>query len=74
MKQTIRAWRLAKEITVEQIASAAKVHPNTYRGWEKRPEMIPVGKAYEIAAFLNLNIAEIDFCTQTLDKTSNEEA
>lgn len=59
---TVRAWRLAKEITQEQMAECCEVHVNTYMAWEKEPEKIPIGKAVKIAERLGVSIDRIIFC------------
>lgn len=61
MQQTLRAWRLAKEITIEQMADMLDIHPNTYRNWEKEPGTIPISKAYIIADSLQVELGDIIF-------------
>lgn len=64
--RTIRQIRLAKELSQETVAKACDVHVNTYIAWEKRPEIIPIGKAITLCRFLNVNIESISFCSESL--------
>ena len=61
--KTIRQMRLAKEITQEEMAKACDVHVNTYISWEKKPEIIPVGKAIIICNTLGVDIGAVSFCS-----------
>lgn len=55
----IRQVRLAKEITIEQMADALGVHPNTYANWEKNPLSITIGNAFKIANILSVSVDSI---------------
>ena len=63
---SVRALRLAREITQEQLANDIGVHVNTYISWEKEPEKIPIGKAYLICKLLNADIESVIFCSESL--------
>lgn len=64
--KTIRQMRLAKEITQNDMAKACNVHVNTYIAWEKKPEIIPVGKAIIICNELDVEIGAVSFCSENL--------
>lgn len=61
MALTMRQWRLAKEITQQQMADKLGVHVGTYLNWEEKPEKVSIGKAVEIAKILNVPMNEIIF-------------
>lgn len=61
MGLTIRQWRLAKEISQEQMAEKCGVHRNTYAAWEERPEDISVKNAKIIANVLGESVNKIFF-------------
>ncbi len=61
MGLTIRQWRLAKEISQEQMAEKCGVHRNTYAAWEERPEDISVKNAKIIANALGESVNKIFF-------------
>lgn len=56
---TLRQWRLAREISIDKMAKALEIHPNTYSAWEQEPEKIPVGKAVKITQLLDVHFADI---------------
>lgn len=58
---TLRQWRLVKELTIEDMAAACEVHPNTYAAWEKNPGKISVDMAVKIAHFLGTSVDAIFF-------------
>ena len=58
---TLRQWRLARELTIDEMAAACGVHPNTYRAWEEHPEKVSVGKAVMIAEALGASVDAIFF-------------
>ena len=60
-KLTLRQWRLAKELTIEDMAAACDVHPNTYAAWEKAPGKITVDNAIKIAKFFGVSVDAIFF-------------
>lgn len=60
-KLTLRQWRLAKELTIEDMATACGVHPNTYAAWEKAPGKISVDKALTIAKVFGVSVDAIFF-------------
>lgn len=56
---TIRQIRLAKEITLQQMAERLGVHPNTYAAWEKEPNSISIGNAFRIAEIFGMSVDDI---------------
>jgi len=58
-KLTLRQWRLAREISIDKMAQALEIHPNTYAAWEQEPNKIPIGKAITIAEMLEVGLADI---------------
>lgn len=64
--RTIRQIRLAKELTQEEVAKGCDVHVNTYIGWEKKPEIIPIGKAILLCKVLSVDIGAVSFCSENL--------
>ena len=58
---TLRQWRLVKELTIEDMAAACGVHPNTYAAWEKAPGKISVDNAITIAKVLGVSVDAIFF-------------
>ncbi len=65
MGLTMRQWRLAKELTINEMATACGVHPNTYAAWEKEPEKVKVQDAVVIARVLDVPVDEIFFKPDT---------
>lgn len=61
MALTLRAWRLAREISQEKMADMLGIHVNTYQNWEKSPENISIGFARKISDILGVSENEIDF-------------
>jgi len=61
MALTLRAWRLAREISQEKMADMLGIHVNTYQNWEKAPENISIGFARKISDILGVSENEIDF-------------
>ena len=56
---TLRQWRLAREVSIEQMAKSLGIHPNTYAAWEQEPEKIPVGKAIQISQLLDVRMEDL---------------
>ena len=56
---TLRQWRLAREVSMEQMAKSLDIHPNTYAAWEQEPEKIPVGKAIKITQLLDVRLEDL---------------
>lgn len=65
MSLTMRQWRLARELTINDMAKACKVHPNTYAAWEKEPGKVKVDDAFRIASALGVTIDDIFFNVDT---------
>lgn len=61
MSLTLKQWRLAKEISQEQMAAKCGVHRNTYASWEERPEEVSIKNAKIIANALGESINLIFF-------------
>ena len=58
---TIKEWRRAKGITLEDMAKKCDVHVNTYRAWEEKPSEIKLSKASIIAEILDITLEDILF-------------
>lgn len=69
---TLRQWRLVKERTINDMADACGVHPNTYALWEKNPESVKVKDALKVAEVLGVPVDEI-FFNQAATKCSTLE-
>lgn len=61
MALTMKQWRLAKELSQEEIASKCGVHRNTYASWEENPDSVSVGNAKIIAKALGESVNVIFF-------------
>ncbi len=61
MGLTMKQWRLAKELSQEQMASKCGVHRNTYASWEENPESVSIKNAKIIAKALGENVNTIFF-------------
>lgn len=62
---TMKQWRLAKELSQEEMASKCNVHRNTYAAWEDNPDMVSVGNAKVIAQALGESVNTIFFNEDT---------
>ena len=58
-KLTLRQWRLAREVSMDQMAKGLGIHPNTYAAWEQEPEKIPIGKALKITQLLDIRLEDL---------------
>lgn len=58
---TVREWRLAKEISQQEMADRLGVHVNTYIAMEKEPEKIRIGQAVRISDIFGIPLSNIDF-------------
>lgn len=61
MGLSMKQWRLAKEISQEDMAKMCGVHRNTYASWEENPENISVKNAKTIARALGESVNTIFF-------------
>ena len=61
MGLTMKQWRLAKEISQEEMAFKCGVHRHTYASWEENPDNVSVGNAKKIAAALGESVNTIFF-------------
>lgn len=61
MGLTMKQWRLAKELSQEEMAAKCKVHRNTYASWEENPDNVSVGNAKIIANALGVSVNTIFF-------------
>lgn len=61
MGLTMKQWRLAKELSQEEMAAKCKVHRNTYASWEDNPDNVSVGNAKIIAEALGESVDTIFF-------------
>ena len=58
-KLTLRQWRLAREVSMDQMAKGLGIHPNTYAAWEQEPEKIPIGTALKITQLLDIRLEDL---------------
>lgn len=63
---TLRQWRLAKEISQEEMAKRLDVHVNTYIAWEKDSGKISMDNASRICRILEVPADDIIFSSKTL--------
>lgn len=61
MALTFREWRLAKEISQDEMAKACGVHVHTYQRWEADPGVMPIKSMKLIAEKLDISEHEIIF-------------
>ena len=61
MSWNVKQWRLAKEITIAEMAEACGVHPNTYAKWEDDPGKISIDAAKKIAKAFGESVNTIFF-------------
>ena len=61
MGLTMKQWRLAKELSQDQMAQKCSVHRNTYASWEENPENVSIKNAKIIAQALGENVNTIFF-------------
>ncbi|WP_207656866.1 helix-turn-helix transcriptional regulator [Clostridium sp. chh4-2] len=71
MGLTMRQWRLAKELSQEDMAIKCGVHRNTYASWEENPDNVSVGNAKIIAKALGESV-EIIFFNEESTKRRKE--
>lgn len=57
----LRAARMIRGLTQQEMANKLNVHVNTYAAWEKKPEGISIDKAYEISNILKFPIDSLIF-------------
>ncbi|PNV62432.1 XRE family transcriptional regulator [Clostridium sp. chh4-2] len=67
----MRQWRLAKELSQEDMAIKCGVHRNTYASWEENPDNVSVGNAKIIAKALGESV-EIIFFNEESTKRRKE--
>ena len=65
MGLSLKQWRLAKEISQEEMATRCGVHRNTYAAWEENPDNISVGNAKIISMALQESINTIFFTQES---------
>lgn len=61
MGLTIKQWRIAKELSQEEMALKCHVHSSVYAEWEKNPERISISDAKIIAKALGESVNKICF-------------
>lgn len=61
MGLTMKQWRLAKELSQEEMATKCGVHRNTYASWEENPDSVSVRNAKIIAKALGESVEIIFF-------------
>ena len=61
MPFTVKQWRRAKGITIDEMAAACGVHYNTYARWEEDPGRISIDAALKIANALGESVDTIFF-------------
>lgn len=61
VRLSIRAWRRARRISKEKMATLLGVHTNTYSRWEGNPKDISVINAERIAKILGVRFEDINF-------------
>ena len=58
---TLKQWRRVKDLTIEEMAKACGVHPNTYAAWERNPDKVRIGDAVKVASILGVDVDAIFF-------------
>ncbi len=69
MSLTVKQWRLAKEITIQEMADACGVHYNTYAKWEDDPGKISIDAAKKIAVALGESVDTIFFSSNSTKRS-----
>lgn len=72
MGLTLKQWRLAKEISQEEMARKCGVHRNTYASWEENPDNISVRNAKIIAKALHESVNTIFFDEKSTKRRNDE--
>ena len=67
MSLSFQAWRRAKKISKRKMAELLGVHENTYRNWERNPNLISIIYAKKIAEIIGVSIDQIMFCKESND-------
>lgn len=62
---TMKQWRLAKELSQEEMAAKCNVHRNTYASWEENPDNVSVGNAKIISEALGESVNTIFFNSES---------
>lgn len=65
MSLTLKQWRMAKEISQEEMAAKCGVHRNTYASWEDNPSNISVRNAQIISKALGESVNTIFFNSES---------
>lgn len=73
MGLSLKQWRLAKEISQEEMAMKCGVHRNTYAAWEENPDNISVGNAKIISMALRESVNTIFFTSESTKCREKEE-
>ncbi len=61
---TLKATRMMRGLTQDEMAEKLNVHRNTYAAWESHPEDISIKNAEEICRILNVTVDEVIFFTK----------
>lgn len=65
MGLTMKQWRLAKELSQEEMAAKCNVHRNTYASWEGNPDNVSVKNAKIIARALGESVNTVFFTDES---------
>jgi len=68
---TMKQWRLAKEMSQEDLARKCNVHRNTIASWEEDPESVSIKNARLISKALNEPV-DVIFFSNSSTKRRNE--
>lgn len=65
---TPKQWRLVKEMSQEEVATALKVSIPTYRSMELNPSEISFSNGRKLATIFDVDICDIDFFAEERNK------
>lgn len=68
MALTLKAWRRAREISLNDMAKMMKKDISTIRNWENKPEKITMENAYKLAEILDVPLDQIIFLSENPTK------
>lgn len=63
MKFTVKQARQYAGLTQENVAKSLKIDRTTYLKYEKRPDVMPAGKAMEFSLLVGISLNDIIFLT-----------
>ncbi|MCF0127432.1 MAG: helix-turn-helix transcriptional regulator [Pseudobutyrivibrio sp.] len=72
MALTLKQWRLAKEISIQDMAKAVGVSHVTYSNMEKEPDTFTIGVAKKAVEYLEIDMEDVIFFADESTKSIPE--